>query len=67
MLDSVWQLLANFGLDTEEIATSLAELIKIDAEGNATGSLAALVDFPIVGVLVKALASFAPVVPETTL
>lgn len=67
MLDSVWQLLANFGLDTQEIAESLANLIKIDAEGNATGSLAALVDFPVVGALVKALASFAPVVPETTL
>lgn len=67
MLDSLWQLLANFGLDIQEIADAIASLIKIDAEGNATGSLAALVDFPIIGVLVKALASFTPVIPETTL
>ena len=67
MLDSIWQLLANFGLDTQEIADAIGSLIKVDAEGNATGSLAALIDFPIIGVVLNAFASFTPSVPETTL
>ena len=67
MLDSIWQLLANYGLDTQEIADAISNLIKIDADGNATGSLAALVDFPIIGGIIKAFASFAPTVPETTM
>ncbi len=67
MLDSIWQLLANFGLDTTEIANAMGELIKVDEDGNVTGSLAALIDFPIVGIILNAFASFAPSVPETTL
>lgn len=67
MLDSIWQLLANYGLDTQEIADGIGSLVKVDAEGNATGSLAALIDFPIIGMVLKAFASFTPTVTETTL
>lgn len=66
MLDSIWQLLVNFGLDTQEIADGIGSLIKLDEAGNATGDLAALVDFPIIGIILKAFASFTPPVPETT-
>lgn len=72
MLDSIWQLLANNGLNTEEIATSIQSLFYIvgeDAEGKAIygGSLKALGDFPVIGTVLKALASFAPAVENTTL
>ena len=67
MLDSIWQLLANFGLDTQEIADGIGSLIQVDADGNATGDLAALIDFPIIGIILKAFVSFTPNVPETTL
>ena len=67
MLDSIWQLLANFGLDVTEIADAMGELIKVDEEGNVSGSLAALIDFPLVGAILNAFASFAPSVSETTL
>ena len=67
MLDSIWQLLANFGLDTQEIADAMGSLIKIDADGNVSGDLAALIDFPLVSIILNAFASFAPSVPETTL
>ncbi len=66
MLDSIWQLLINFGLDTKEIAAGMGELIKIDEAGNVTGDLAALIDFPIIGAVLRAFASFTPPVPETT-
>lgn len=67
MLDSIWQLLANFGLDTQEIADSIGELIKVDEDGTVSGSLAALIDFPIIGVILEAFVSFTPSVTETTL
>lgn len=67
MLDSIWQLLANFGLDVKEISDAMGSLIKVDAEGNVSGSLAALIDFPLVGAILNAFASFAPSVSETTL
>ena len=66
MLDSIWQLLANYGLDTGEIAGGIGSLFQVDAEGNVVGgSLAALADFPIIGAVLKAFASFAPAVEET--
>lgn len=73
MLDSIWQLLANYGLDTGEIADGISSLFSVttttDAEGNVVevygGSLAALADFPIVGMILKAFASFTPSVEET--
>ncbi len=66
MLDSIWQLLANYGLDVGEIAGGINSLIEVDAEGNVVGgSLAALADFPIIGMVLKAFASFAPAAGET--
>ncbi len=77
MLDSIWQLLANYGLDTKEIADGIGSLFTIttvtsvDANGNTVteevygGSLAALADFPLIGMVLKAFASFAPAVEET--
>ena len=67
MLDSIWQLLVNFGLDTKEIADGIGSLIKLDEAGNVVGGdLAALADFPLVGMILKLFASFTPPVPETT-
>jgi hypothetical protein len=73
MLDSIWQLLANYGLDTGEIADGISSLFTVtettDAEGNVVteygGSLAALADFPIIGMVLQAFASFTPSVEET--
>ncbi len=81
MLDSIWQLLANYGLDTGEIASGIGSLFTIttvtkvvtDDAGNTTtvteevygGSLAALADFPLIGMVLKAFASFTPAVEET--
>lgn len=73
MLESIWQLLANYGLDTKEIADAIHTLFQVttstDADGNVvesySGNLAALADFPIIGTVLKAFASFAPAVEET--
>lgn len=73
MLDSIWQLLANYGLDIGEIANGISSLFSVtettDADGNVVevygGSLAALADFPIIGVVLKAFASFTPTIEET--
>ena len=71
MFDSIWQLLANYGLDTKEIADAIHTLVQpvVDAEGNVVGyegTLAAIVDFPIIGSVLKGFADFAPAVAETT-
>ena len=73
MLDSIWQLLANYGLDTGEIADGIGSLITVtettDADGNVVteygGTLGSLVDFPIIGSIIQIFASFAPAVEET--
>ncbi len=71
MLDSIWQLLANYGLDTKEIADAIHSLIQpvVDAEGNVVGyegTLAAIVDFPLIGSVLKGFADFAPSIAEAT-
>ena len=71
MLNSIWQLLANYGLDTKEIADAIHSLIEpvVDAEGNVVGyegTLGAIVDFPIIGSVIKGFADFAPAIAETT-
>ncbi len=73
MLDSIWQLLANYGLDVQEIADGINSLFTViettDAEGNVVteygGTLGALAEFPLVGMVLQAFASFAPAVEET--
>lgn len=71
MLNSIWQLLANYGLDTQEIADAIHSLLEpvVDAEGNVVGyegTLAALVDFPIIGSVLQGFASFAPEISTAT-
>ena len=71
MLDSIWQRLANYGLDTKEIADAIHSLVEpvVDAEGNVVGyegTLGAIVDFPLIGSVIKAFADFAPAIAETT-
>ena len=71
MLDSIWQLLANYGLDTKEIADGIHSLMKpiVDAEGNVTsyeGTLGVLANFPLIGDILKGFADFAPAVTTTT-
>ena len=71
MLNSIWQLLANYGLDTKEIADAIHSLVQpvVDAEGNVVGyegTLAAIVDFPLIGSVLKGFADFAPSVAEAT-
>ena len=73
MLDSIWQLLANYGLDTGDIADGISSLFSVtettDAEGNVVteygGTLGALADFPLVGMILQVFASFTPSVEET--
>ena len=71
MLNSIWQLLANYGLDTKEIADAIHSLIEpvVDAEGVVVGyegTLGAIVDFQIIGSIIKGFADFAPAIAETT-
>lgn len=61
MLQSVWQLLMNFGVDVDKIAESLKELIWLDPDTNEyVGELSALIDVPVVGDLLKALVTIIP-------
>lgn len=71
MLNSIWQLLANYGLDTTEIAEAMRSLIGpvVDAEGNVVGyegTLAAIVDFPVIGSVLKGFADLAPSISGAT-
>lgn len=71
MLNSIWQLLANYGLDVKEISDAMGSLIKpvVDGEGNVVGyegTLAAIVDFPVIGSVLKGFADLAPSIAETT-
>lgn len=70
MLDSIWQLLANYGLDVNEIAEAMGKLISVSVDPETGeeiygGNLAAIIDFPVVGVILKMFASFTPAVTET--
>lgn len=68
MLDSIWQLLSNNGLNTADIAESIRELFYIDEiTGEPGGKLRALAGFPILGTLLELLAGFAPALESNTL
>lgn len=61
MLQSLWQLLANFNVDVQSIADALKELIWLDPDTNEyVGQLSALIDVPVVGDLLKALVTIIP-------
>lgn len=65
MLDSIWQLLKNYGLNIEEISSSIKSLIEVDADGNIVGGLLEpIANFPLVGGILAAFGSFAPNVEE---
>ena len=66
MLNAIWQLLSDNGLDTADIAESMRKLFYVE-NGVPQGKLASLSDFPIIGILLNLLASFAPAVETTTL
>ncbi len=61
MLDSIWQLLANYGLDVQEIADGIKSLIVTDDSGAIIGGLLEpMKNFPIIGSLLAAFGDFAP-------
>lgn len=61
MLDSIWQLLKNYGLNVEEISTSIKSLVEVDDAGNIIGGmLEPLANFPLIGGILAAFGGFAP-------
>ena len=65
MLDSIWQLLKNYGLNVEDISTSIKSLVKVDESGNIVGGmLEPIANFPLIGGILYASGSFAPNVEE---
>ena len=65
MLDSIWQLLKNYGLNIEEISSSIKSLIEVDADGNIVGGLLApIANFPLIGGILSAFGGFAPSVED---
>jgi hypothetical protein len=65
MLDSIWQLLKNYGLNVEEISTSIKSLVEVDESGNISGGLLEpIANFPLIGGILAAFGGFAPNVEE---
>ena len=61
MLDSIWQLLKNYGLNIEEISTSIKSLVEVDADGNIVGGLLEpIANFPLIGGILSMFGGFAP-------
>ncbi len=61
MLDSIWQLLANYGLDVQEIADGIKSLIEVDANGSISGGLLEpLKNIPLIGDILAAFGGFSP-------
>ena len=60
MLDSIWQLLKDNGLNTEEISNGISSLFSVNEDGTYGGILAALGDFPLVGTILQLFSSFTP-------
>ena len=57
MLQSIWKLLENYEFDVNEVADAITKLLE---------KLAPLMDVPVVGELLTALQSFAPVIEDVT-
>ncbi len=66
MLESIWTVLGNYGLDLSEIAAEMSKLFAVDpnSESGYSGTLEALANVPVVGEILKAFASFAPSIPS---
>lgn len=53
MLVSLWSIMANFGFDSNGLATKISNIIAVDPEtGDYTGSLAPLAEVPLVGTVI---------------
>ncbi len=67
MLDQIWQLLSNFGLDITEIGAAIKTLIEVDDKGNIIGGLLQpIANLPLVGGILGAFGDFAPSAELTT-
>lgn len=60
MLDSIWQLLKDNGLNTEEISNGISSLFSVNEDGTFGGILGALGNFPIIGTILQLFSSFTP-------
>lgn len=60
MLDSIWSLLKDNGLDVNEIAEGIKSLFQIKEDGSYDGTLAALGDFPLIGTVLQLFSTFTP-------
>ncbi len=60
MLDSIWQLLKDNGLDVDEIAEGISSLFSVNEDGTFGGLLGALGNFPIIGTILQLFSSFTP-------
>ncbi len=61
MLENIWLLLKNYGLNVDEIGESIRSLVEVDKDGNIIGGmLAPLKDFPLIGGILGAFGDFAP-------
>ncbi|NLA76912.1 MAG: hypothetical protein GX851_03640 [Clostridiales bacterium] len=70
MLQSIWTLLANYGLDVQEIVDGISSLISVSVNPDTSekiydGPLAPLVEMPVVGEILELFASFTPVITTT--
>lgn len=69
MLVSLWSIMANFGFDTADLADKIANIIAKDENGSYVGTLAPVVDIPLIGTVIGLFAdigSSAGKVPPTT-
>ena len=59
-MDSIWQLLKDNGLDTEEISNGISSLFSVNEDGTFGGILGALGNFPIIGTILQLFSTFTP-------
>ncbi len=65
MLDSIWQLLKNYGLDIGEISDAIKSLVVVDENGAIVGGLLEpMKNFPLIGSILAAFGDFAPKAEE---
>lgn len=65
MLDSIWQLLKNYGLNIEEISTSIKSLVEVNENGDIVGGLLEpIANFPLIGGILSMFGGFAPKAEE---
>ena len=60
MLDALWQLLKDNGLDAGEISDGISSLFTVNEDGTYGGVLGSLGDFPLIGTVLQLFSSFTP-------